>query len=149
MFNLLDLSLCEQGRPGTDRPQGTHGLGPVKEHGVLFQCKPENWTDQRKPAPTMTYWVIGYVTEQNTKCYPVPFVVHYLELWIKVVRLYGDQGTSEDTVFQCESQMAHYSLYSALFSALVNVLRRVGCHLRDNQVNYVCACLTQWERHCT
>uniref|UniRef100_A0A8C7W5P3 Protein inturned n=1 Tax=Oncorhynchus mykiss TaxID=8022 RepID=A0A8C7W5P3_ONCMY len=41
------------------RPQGTHGLGPVKEHGVLFQCKPENWTDQRKPAPTMTYWVIG------------------------------------------------------------------------------------------
>uniref|UniRef100_A0A8C7VKX9 Protein inturned n=1 Tax=Oncorhynchus mykiss TaxID=8022 RepID=A0A8C7VKX9_ONCMY len=37
----------------------THGLGPVKEHGVLFQCKPENWTDQRKPAPTMTYWVIG------------------------------------------------------------------------------------------
>lgn len=37
------------------------GLGPVKEHGVLFQCKPENWTDQKKPAPTMTYWVIGYV----------------------------------------------------------------------------------------
>uniref|UniRef100_A0A8C2ZIS7 Protein inturned n=1 Tax=Cyclopterus lumpus TaxID=8103 RepID=A0A8C2ZIS7_CYCLU len=38
---------------------GGWGLGPVKEHGVLFQCKPENWTDQRKPAPTMTYWVIG------------------------------------------------------------------------------------------
>ncbi|KAM9406243.1 protein inturned-like isoform 3-T3 [Salvelinus alpinus] len=52
-------SLPPRGRPGTDRPQGTHGLGPVKEHGVLFQCKPENWTDQRKPAPTMTYWVIG------------------------------------------------------------------------------------------
>ncbi|KAG9345519.1 hypothetical protein JZ751_008663 [Albula glossodonta] len=31
----------------------------IKEHGVLFQCKPENWTDQKKPAPTMTYWVIG------------------------------------------------------------------------------------------
>ncbi|MEQ2202280.1 hypothetical protein XENOCAPTIV_007451 [Xenoophorus captivus] len=46
----------------TDRPQRScWGLGPVKEHGVLFQCKPENWTDQRKPAPTMTYWVIGYV----------------------------------------------------------------------------------------
>uniref|UniRef100_A0A673BV53 Protein inturned n=1 Tax=Sphaeramia orbicularis TaxID=375764 RepID=A0A673BV53_9TELE len=43
-----------------DRPRGAGwGLGPVKEHGVLFQCKPENWTDQRKPAPTMTYWVIG------------------------------------------------------------------------------------------
>uniref|UniRef100_A0A8C5HXJ7 Protein inturned n=1 Tax=Gouania willdenowi TaxID=441366 RepID=A0A8C5HXJ7_GOUWI len=38
---------------------GGWGLGPVKEHGVLFQCKPENWTDQKKPAPTMTYWVIG------------------------------------------------------------------------------------------
>lgn len=42
-------------------PGGGWGLGPVKEHGVLFQCKPENWTDQKKPAPTMTYWVIGYV----------------------------------------------------------------------------------------
>uniref|UniRef100_A0A3Q3NPY0 Protein inturned n=1 Tax=Labrus bergylta TaxID=56723 RepID=A0A3Q3NPY0_9LABR len=40
-------------------PARDWGLGPVKEHGVLFQCKPENWTDQRKPAPTMTYWVIG------------------------------------------------------------------------------------------
>uniref|UniRef100_A0A8B9J4G9 Protein inturned n=1 Tax=Astyanax mexicanus TaxID=7994 RepID=A0A8B9J4G9_ASTMX len=37
----------------------SRGLGPVKEHGVLFQCKPENWTDQKKPPPTMTYWVIG------------------------------------------------------------------------------------------
>ncbi|XP_053317359.1 protein inturned isoform X2 [Spea bombifrons] len=35
------------------------GLGPVKEHGVLFECCPENWTDQRKSAPTMSYWVIG------------------------------------------------------------------------------------------
>ncbi|KAK6323329.1 hypothetical protein J4Q44_G00056680 [Coregonus suidteri] len=52
-------SLPPRGRPGADRPQATHGLGPMKEHGVLFQCKPENWTDQRKPAPTMTYWVIG------------------------------------------------------------------------------------------
>uniref|UniRef100_A0A8C9TVE3 Protein inturned n=1 Tax=Scleropages formosus TaxID=113540 RepID=A0A8C9TVE3_SCLFO len=44
---------------GGDVPQGACGLGLVKEHGVLFQCKPENWTDQKKPAPTMTYWVIG------------------------------------------------------------------------------------------
>uniref|UniRef100_A0A671SRC7 Protein inturned n=1 Tax=Sinocyclocheilus anshuiensis TaxID=1608454 RepID=A0A671SRC7_9TELE len=44
---------------GSERSQSTRGLGPVKEHGVLFQCKPENWTDQKKPAPTMTYWVIG------------------------------------------------------------------------------------------
>lgn len=53
-------SLPAKGRRAADRPQrGGWGLGPVKEHGVLFQCKPENWTDQRKPAPTMTYWVIG------------------------------------------------------------------------------------------
>ncbi|KAI1888274.1 hypothetical protein AGOR_G00183340 [Albula goreensis] len=52
-------SLPPRERRGTDGPQGTRGLGPVKEHGVLFQCKPENWTDQKKPAPTMTYWVIG------------------------------------------------------------------------------------------
>uniref|UniRef100_A0A673BZW6 Protein inturned n=1 Tax=Sphaeramia orbicularis TaxID=375764 RepID=A0A673BZW6_9TELE len=53
-------SLPARGHRGADRPRGAGwGLGPVKEHGVLFQCKPENWTDQRKPAPTMTYWVIG------------------------------------------------------------------------------------------
>ncbi|CAL9694973.1 unnamed protein product [Knipowitschia caucasica] len=49
-----------KGRRAAGRPQpGAWGLGPVKEHGVLFQCKPPNWTDQKKPAPTMTYWVIG------------------------------------------------------------------------------------------
>uniref|UniRef100_A0A3Q2D0L4 Protein inturned n=1 Tax=Cyprinodon variegatus TaxID=28743 RepID=A0A3Q2D0L4_CYPVA len=53
-------SLPARGRRAAERPQRSGwGLGPVKEHGVLFQCKPENWTDQRKPAPTMTYWVIG------------------------------------------------------------------------------------------
>ncbi|KAM4809126.1 protein inturned [Rhinophrynus dorsalis] len=34
-------------------------LGPVKEHGILFECSPENWTDQKKSPPTMSYWVIG------------------------------------------------------------------------------------------
>ncbi|XP_034019993.1 protein inturned isoform X2 [Thalassophryne amazonica] len=52
-------SLPSRARRAADRTQGGWGLGPVKEHGVLFQCKPENWTDQKKPAPTMTYWVIG------------------------------------------------------------------------------------------
>ncbi|CAL8242030.1 unnamed protein product [Merluccius merluccius] len=46
-------------RGAAERTRGPWGLGPVKEHGVLFQCKPQNWTDQKKPAPTMTYWVIG------------------------------------------------------------------------------------------
>ncbi|XP_073459789.1 protein inturned isoform X1 [Aquarana catesbeiana] len=35
------------------------GLGPVKEHGILFECAPENWTDQKKAPPTMSYWAIG------------------------------------------------------------------------------------------
>ncbi|KAJ1217025.1 hypothetical protein NDU88_004622 [Pleurodeles waltl] len=34
-------------------------LGLIKEHGVLFECFPENWTDQKKSPPTMTYWVVG------------------------------------------------------------------------------------------
>uniref|UniRef100_A0A8D0Y016 Protein inturned n=1 Tax=Sus scrofa TaxID=9823 RepID=A0A8D0Y016_PIG len=34
-------------------------LNPVKEHGVLFECSPENWTDQRKTPPVMAYWVVG------------------------------------------------------------------------------------------
>ncbi|KAJ3585052.1 hypothetical protein NHX12_013774, partial [Muraenolepis orangiensis] len=46
-----------QGGGAAERRRG--GLGPVKEHGVLFQCKAQSWTDQKKPAPTMTYWVIG------------------------------------------------------------------------------------------
>ncbi|XP_066089563.1 protein inturned [Saccopteryx bilineata] len=34
-------------------------LNPVKEHGVLFECSPERWTDQRKAPPVMAYWVVG------------------------------------------------------------------------------------------
>lgn len=42
------------GRFGLDQ-----SLGEVTEHGILFQCKPDNWSDTKKPAPTMTYWVVG------------------------------------------------------------------------------------------
>ncbi|XP_019389571.1 PREDICTED: protein inturned [Crocodylus porosus] len=34
-------------------------LDLVREHGILFECSPDNWTDQKKPPPTMTYWVVG------------------------------------------------------------------------------------------
>ncbi|XP_075277065.1 protein inturned isoform X2 [Opisthocomus hoazin] len=34
-------------------------LDLVTEHGVLFECSPDNWTDQKKPPPTMSYWVVG------------------------------------------------------------------------------------------
>ncbi|NWX24536.1 INTU protein, partial [Aegotheles bennettii] len=34
-------------------------LDLVTEHGVLFECSPNNWTDQKKPPPTMSYWVVG------------------------------------------------------------------------------------------
>ncbi|XP_062416792.1 protein inturned isoform X2 [Pungitius pungitius] len=67
-------SLPAKGRRAADRPRGAGwGLGPVKEQGVLFQCKPENWTDQRKPAPTMTYWVIGYVAFSLFWIYTDPY----------------------------------------------------------------------------
>uniref|UniRef100_A0A3B4AFX5 Protein inturned n=1 Tax=Periophthalmus magnuspinnatus TaxID=409849 RepID=A0A3B4AFX5_9GOBI len=52
-------SLPAKVRPKATGLSGGWGLGPVKEHGVLFQCTPPNWTDQKKPPPTMTYWVIG------------------------------------------------------------------------------------------
>ncbi|XP_043829073.1 protein inturned isoform X2 [Dromiciops gliroides] len=45
-----------------DNSESTHAassLNPVKEHGVLFECSPENWTDQKKPPPVMAYWVVG------------------------------------------------------------------------------------------
>ncbi|KFU86139.1 Protein inturned, partial [Chaetura pelagica] len=34
-------------------------LDMITEHGVLFECSPDNWTDQKKPPPTMSYWVVG------------------------------------------------------------------------------------------
>ncbi|XP_030905993.2 protein inturned isoform X2 [Melopsittacus undulatus] len=34
-------------------------LDLITEHGLLFECSPENWTDQKKPPPTMNYWVVG------------------------------------------------------------------------------------------
>ncbi|XP_033095907.1 protein inturned-like [Anneissia japonica] len=37
----------------------TVGLGRVKEYGVMFQCSPPNWPEQRKAPPTMQYWVVG------------------------------------------------------------------------------------------
>ncbi|KAI1238643.1 hypothetical protein IHE44_0013381 [Lamprotornis superbus] len=33
--------------------------GLVREHGLLFECSPENWTDHKKAPPTMNYWVVG------------------------------------------------------------------------------------------
>ncbi|KAM5255494.1 protein inturned isoform 2-T2 [Ctenodactylus gundi] len=47
---------------GTDHLDSTNSvtsLNPVKEHGVLFECSPENWTDQKRPPPVMAYWVVG------------------------------------------------------------------------------------------
>ncbi|KAM6147964.1 protein inturned isoform 2-T2 [Erethizon dorsatum] len=47
---------------GTDHLDSTNSvssLNPVKEHGVLFECSLENWTDQKKTPPVMAYWVIG------------------------------------------------------------------------------------------
>ncbi|KAK2490222.1 hypothetical protein MC885_002024 [Smutsia gigantea] len=52
----------KKARNGGDHSGSTNSvssLNPVKEHGVLFECSPENWTDQRKAPPVMAYWVVG------------------------------------------------------------------------------------------
>ncbi|XP_058148827.1 protein inturned [Dasypus novemcinctus] len=43
----------------SDSANSVSSLNPVKEHGVLFECSPENWTDQKKAPPVMAYWVVG------------------------------------------------------------------------------------------
>ncbi|XP_037686550.1 protein inturned isoform X2 [Choloepus didactylus] len=43
----------------SDSANAVSSLNPVKEHGVLFECSPENWTDQKKAPPVMAYWVVG------------------------------------------------------------------------------------------
>ncbi|XP_075399946.1 protein inturned [Tenrec ecaudatus] len=47
------------GRDRSDSPKSVSSLNPVREHGVLFECSPENWTNQRKTPPVMAYWVVG------------------------------------------------------------------------------------------
>uniref|UniRef100_A0A8I4A022 Protein inturned n=1 Tax=Callithrix jacchus TaxID=9483 RepID=A0A8I4A022_CALJA len=46
-------------RDHSDSAKSVSSLNPVKEHGVLFECSPENWTDQKKAPPVMAYWVVG------------------------------------------------------------------------------------------
>ncbi|XP_039396511.1 protein inturned isoform X4 [Mauremys reevesii] len=46
-------------RSNLDSRKASSDLNLVREHGVLFECSPDNWTDQKKPPPTMTYWVVG------------------------------------------------------------------------------------------
>ncbi|XP_053886686.1 protein inturned isoform X3 [Malaclemys terrapin pileata] len=43
----------------SDSRKASSDLSLVREHGILFECSPDNWTDQKKPPPTMTYWVVG------------------------------------------------------------------------------------------
>ncbi|XP_036985890.2 protein inturned isoform X1 [Artibeus jamaicensis] len=44
---------------GSDSTDSVSALNPVKEHGVLFECSPEHWTDQKKAPPVVAYWVVG------------------------------------------------------------------------------------------
>ncbi|XP_069487212.1 protein inturned isoform X3 [Ambystoma mexicanum] len=46
-------------KSASDPRKARSSLGCVKEHGILFECCPENWTDQKKSPPTMAYWVVG------------------------------------------------------------------------------------------
>ncbi|XP_043342665.1 protein inturned isoform X1 [Cervus canadensis] len=47
------------GKDHSGSTNSVSSLSPVKEHGVLFECSPENWTDQRRAPPVMAYWVVG------------------------------------------------------------------------------------------
>ncbi|CAH6789162.1 protein inturned [Phodopus roborovskii] len=47
------------GEDHSESADSVSSLTPVKEHGVLFECSPENWADQKKPPPVMAYWVVG------------------------------------------------------------------------------------------
>ncbi|NXX29984.1 INTU protein, partial [Nicator chloris] len=47
------------GSAGSEFSKAAEDPGLVREHGLLFECSPENWTDQKKPPPTMNYWVVG------------------------------------------------------------------------------------------
>nr|XP_020637163.1 protein inturned isoform X1 [Pogona vitticeps] len=42
-----------------DSKKANSELHKVKEHGVLFECTPDNWSDPKKPPPSVTYWVVG------------------------------------------------------------------------------------------
>ncbi|XP_059121164.1 protein inturned isoform X1 [Peromyscus eremicus] len=48
-----------RGAEGSESADSVASLTPVIEHGVLFECSPENWTDQKKAPPIMAYWVVG------------------------------------------------------------------------------------------
>ncbi|XP_064918127.1 protein inturned isoform X2 [Columba livia] len=49
----------KQKKAGNVISEFAEDLDVVTEHGVLFECSPDNWTDQKKPPPTMNYWVVG------------------------------------------------------------------------------------------
>ncbi|XP_006814907.1 protein inturned-like [Saccoglossus kowalevskii] len=45
----------------TNRFDRNYCFKVVKEHGILMQCTPENWNEQKKSPPTMNYWVVGRI----------------------------------------------------------------------------------------
>ncbi|XP_075607232.1 protein inturned isoform X3 [Balearica regulorum gibbericeps] len=55
----------------SDFSEADEDLDLVKEHGILFECSPDNWNDPKKPPPTMNYWVVGRLTlhPKPQECY--------------------------------------------------------------------------------
>lgn len=47
------------GKDHSGSTNSASSLNHVKEHGVLFECLAENWTDQRKTPPVMAYCIVG------------------------------------------------------------------------------------------
>nr|XP_021148003.1 protein inturned isoform X3 [Columba livia] len=58
-FLFFYLHSQKQKKAGNVISEFAEDLDIVTEHGVLFECSPDNWTDQKKPPPTMNYWVVG------------------------------------------------------------------------------------------
>ncbi|XP_071664173.1 protein inturned isoform X5 [Patagioenas fasciata] len=58
-FLFFYLHSQKQKKAGCVISEFAEDLDVVTEHGVLFECSPDNWTDQKKPPPTMNYWVVG------------------------------------------------------------------------------------------
>lgn len=60
--NISPVALQKKKKAGSgisEFSKAAEDPGLVREHGLLFECSPENWTDQKKPPPTMNYWVVG------------------------------------------------------------------------------------------
>ncbi|XP_049626836.1 LOW QUALITY PROTEIN: protein inturned [Suncus etruscus] len=58
---VFQQALANEGERGEYQPQPPRipGCTPVKEHGLLFECSPDDGHTPMKDPPVLTYWVVG------------------------------------------------------------------------------------------